>query len=658
MAKKTTPKNYWGFDTKRIDPKIRPQDDFYRYANGNWIKTAKMPETEARWGSFTMLRFTTEHQLKALLEEISKKKSLKNGSIEQKVRDLYISAMDLKNRNKLGVKPLENWRKEIANIKNEKELLSLIAKLHKLGIGVPWGTFIDQDDKNSEKYVLRFVQSGLGLPDKEYYLKNEPEFVRVRTAYETRIGKIFNLLGYKDTKTLVDTVMRVENELAKISMDKVDVRDAEKTYHKKSLAELKRFASKINWDRYFKGAGIPKIPYVIVNQPEFLSGIATLLSKIPLSDWKTYLEWHLADSAAPYLTSAFTKLNFEYYGKVLSGSKKMKAEWRRALGAVNGMLGEGFGKIYVEKHFPKDAKRKMDKLVTDLFRAYERRIKSVDWMSGPTKKKAVAKLKMMQRKIGYPNRFKKYDALKIRPDDFFGNILRATEFEHNRAVKKLRKPIDRHEWHMSPQTVNAYCNFNLNEIVFPAAILQPPFFDFNADDGINYGAIGAVIGHEITHGFDDQGAKFDGKGNMKSWWTTEDRERYDKKGKTLVQQYDQYKVAGSLAVNGKLTLGENIADLGGLVIAYDAYQDHLKKTGRKDIAGFTPEQRFFLGAAHAECELSRDEYIKMQVLNDPHSPSEFRVNGPFSNMSEFHQAFNVRRGDKLFRSEKERVHIW
>lgn len=652
-------KKGWGFDTKRIDRNVRPQDDFYRYANGSWMKNTKIPKTEPRWGSFTMLRFMTEHQLKGLLQEISKKKKLKKGSIEQKVRDLYISAMDLKSRDKLGIKPLLKWRNTIHKINNEKDLLETIAKLHKLGVGVPWATGVDQDSKNSSRYVLHIVQSGLGMPDKEYYLKNEPEFLRVRSAYVSRIEKIFKLLGYKNmAKTAVQAIMNIETKLAKISMDKEDMRDTEKTYHKKTILELKRLTPEINWDEYFKGAGIPKIPYTVITQPEFLKEAAKLLSSISLDDWKTYLEWHLVESTSPYLTNTFTKLNFEYYGKVLTGSKKMKPEWRRALSVVNGMLGEGFGEIYIKKHFPREAKRKMNILVDDLFRAYERRIKRADWMTPVTKKKAVAKLKMMQRKIGYPSRFRNYKSLSIEKNNFFGNILRAIEFEHDHAVKKLKKPIDRNEWHMSPQTVNAYCNFNLNEIVFPAAILQEPFFNLNADDGINYGAIGAVIGHEITHGFDDQGSKFDGHGNMKNWWTKKDREQYEKKSKIIVKQYDAYTISDDIHVNGKLTLGENIADLGGLVIAFDAYQERLKKIGRQNIAGFTPEQRFFLGAARVECELYRDEYAKTKVLNDPHSPPQFRINGPFANMDEFYKAYDVKKGDKLYIEPSKRAKIW
>jgi putative endopeptidase len=660
MKTKTVKKGYWGFDTKRMDTSVRPQDDFYRYVNGNWLKKTKMPPQEAYWGSFSILHLNTQKQLKALVEEISKKKNLTSGSPDQLVRDLYRSGMDMKLRNKLGATPIKKYREQIHAVKNHADLMTLLGHFHRLGISAPWGTFVDQDSKNSSRYVLHISQSGLGLPDREYYLKDEPEFLRVRNAYKKHIANVFKLLGYKEKEAseFVETIMKVETELARISMDKVDVRDVEKTYHKKSISELGRLAADVNWKSYFKLAQIPQVPYVIVTQPEFVAKAGKLLKSIPVEDWKIYLEWNLASSSASFLSNAFTKENFEYYGKTIMGSKKMKPEWRRVLQILNGTLGEALGKLYVERHFGTEAKKKMDALVDDLFIAYEKRIKSLDWMSADTKKKAITKLKLMARKIGYPKKFKTYAGLKIDPSDYFGNVLRAGEFDRKRQMAKLRKPIDRAEWHMSPQTVNAYCNFNLNEIVFPAAILQPPFFDLNADDAINYGAIGAVIGHEMTHGFDDQGAKFDGKGNMKNWWKSEDNSQFEKKGKMLATQYDTYKVAGDLPVNGKLTLGENIADLGGAIIALEAYEERLKKTGRKDIAGFTPEERFFIGFAQAECGLARDEFLKMQVLNDPHSPSEFRVNGPVVNIQKFHDAYKTKQGDKLYKSEKEQVRIW
>jgi putative endopeptidase len=648
-----------GFNLKDIDHSVRPQDDFYHYANGGWLKKNKIPADESRWGSFIILRYKAEHDLKEIVEGLPSKHATK-GSEEQLVGDLYRSGMDMKTRNKLKAKPLDPFRKEIAAISTTNDLLALIARFHKLGIAVPWGTLVDQDSKNSARYALHMYQSGLGLPDRDYYIKDEPEFMRVREAYKKHLVCIFRLLGYSVDESVrrTNVVMDIETRLAKVSMDKVDARDADKVYNKRTVAELQKQVPQVAWAAYFKRAGIPAMPYVIAMQPDFLKAAGKLLTTIPLDDWKVYLEWHLVDDASGFLSNDFVKANFAF-SQVLSGSKKIKPLWRRTLSVVNGSLGEALGKIYVKKHFDPAKKRKMDVLVSDLFAVYAERIKGLDWMSGATKKKALAKLKTMQRKIGYPRKWKSYKGLEIKPTDYFGNILRVTEYERRREMKKLvRKSIDRDEWFMYPQTVNAYFHPTMNEIVFPAAILQPPFFNFDADDAFNYGGIGAVIGHEITHGFDDQGAKFDHKGNLKMWWTPADKKKFEQKGKVIVKQYDAFTVADGVHVNGGLTLGENIADLGGLVIGYEAYQRHLRKTGRKDIAGLTPEQRFFLGFAQAEQELVRPEAIKTRTLTDPHSPAEYRINGPLAHFTPFYEAYGVKKGDKLYREPKDRAHIW
>lgn len=648
-----------GFDLKNIDEKVRPQDDFYHYANGGWLKRNRIPADESRWGSFIILRYKTEHNLKRIIGELLKKHS-KKGTEEQLVGDLYRSGMDMERRNKLGAKPLDLFRQEIEALSDTSDLLALIARFHKLGIAVPWGILVDQDSKHSSRYALHIHQGGLGLPDRDYYIKDEPEFIRVREAYKKHLMSIWRLLGYSvdESARQMGVVLDVETRLAKVSMDKVDARDANKVYNKRSMAELQKQVPEVLWKSYFKDVGIPMVPYIIVMQPGFLKAIGKLLKTIPLADWKVYLEWHLVHETSGFLSDDFVKENFEF-SKVLSGSKKMKPLWRRTLSVVNGLLGEALGKVYVKKHFEPAKKRKVGELVSDLFAVYAERIKALDWMSVATKRKALAKLKTMQRKIGYPRKWKSYKGLEVKPSDYFGNILRATEYERKREMKKLvRKSIDRDEWFMYPQTVNAYFHPTMNEIVFPAAILQPPFFEFNADDAFNYGGIGAVIGHEITHGFDDQGAKFDARGNLKNWWTPSDRRRFEQKGRMLVKQYNSFVVADGVRVNGKLTLGENIADLGGLVIAYDAYQRHLKKTSRKTVAGFTPEQRFFLGFAQAERELNRREAIKTRTLTDPHAPPEFRINGPLANFTPFYEAYDVKKGDGLYREPKERTHIW
>lgn len=655
----TTREALQGFDVRTIDQHVRPQDDFYHYANGGWLQKNKIPADESRWGSFIILRHKAEHALKAIVEELLARHATA-GSEEQLVGDLYRSGMDIARRNTLGAKPLDPFRKEIAAVRDTKELLALIARFHKLGVAVPWGTLIDQDSKNSTRYALHIYQSGLGLLDRDYYLEDEPEFVRVREAYKKHVVRILKLIGHsaQEAERRMQVVIDIETKLARVSMDKVAARDADKVYNKRSIAELQRQVPEVAWAAYFKGAGIPTVSYVIAMQPAFLKAAAKLLTTVPLEDWKVYLEWHLADDASGLLSEDFIKANFAF-SQVLSGSKKIKPLWRRTLSVVNGSLGEALGKIYVQKHFDPQKKRKMDTLVSDLFAVYAERIKGLDWMSPATKKKALAKLKTMQRKIGYPRKWKSYTGLEIKPTDYFGNMMRVTEYERRREMKKLtRTSIDRDEWFMYPQTVNAYFHPTMNEIVFPAAILQPPFFNFEADDAFNYGGIGAVIGHEITHGFDDQGAKFDHKGNLKMWWTPADKKKFEQKGKMIVKQYDAFTVADGVHVNGELTLGENIADLGGLVIGYEAYQRHLKKTGRKDIAGFTPEQRFFLGFAQAEQELNRPEAIKTRTLTDPHSPPEFRINGPLAHFTPFYEAYGVKKGDKLYREPKDRAHIW
>lgn len=653
-------KLHWGFDTRDLDTTIRPQDDFYRYAAGGWLSRNPIPKAEARWGSFTILRYNTDKKLRAIVTELLEKRGAKQGSPEQMVRDFYRSGMDLKRRNALGAKPLAEMQKRIRAMKTQKDLERVMAELHVLGVGVLFGAAVDQDSKKSTDYILHLYQDGLGMPERDYYLKDDKESKRVRDAYLLYLVKFFRLLGKSPKEAIAarDTVMRIETALAKVSMNKEDRRDADKTYHKKTLRELSKLAPQIDWPLYMTRTGAKSPVSVIVMQPEFLRAAGMHLASVPLDDWKVYFEFHLANDYAGYLSASFVRAAFSFYGTVLSGTKVMRPLWRRSLAATNASLGELLGQIYVKKHFPPEAKKKMLELVADLFTAYEARLKNLDWMSPATKKKALKKLGAFTRKIGYPDKWKSYAGLIIKADDFAGNAMRSAVYEHKREMKKLGKPIDRKEWFMTPQTVNAYFAPNLNDIVFPAAILQPPFFDFAADDALNYGAIGTVIGHEITHGFDDQGSKYDHNGNLKSWWTKEDRERFDKKAELVRKQYDGYTVADGVSVNGKLTLGENIADFGGFAIAFDAYQLRLKKTGRKDIEGFTPEQRFFLGGTLFDRENSRPEFQKMQVLTDPHSPSEFRINGPVSNISAFYDAFGVKKGDKLFRDPAIRTTVW
>jgi len=639
---------YWGFDVKNINKKVRPQDDFYHYANGGWLKKTKIPAEESRWGSFISLRYKTEKQLKTIVTTTR----------HPLVGGIYRSGLDMKRRNKLDIGPLAPLRMLVRDIKSKTDLQKALARLHVLGVSGFWGAMVDQDAKDSSKYLLHLWQGGLGMPERDYYLVDAPEQKRVRDAYVVHMGRLLKLAGFgaAEVAHTQKVVMKIETALARMSMKKEDTRDAEKTYHKLTVARLQKLSPGVDWASYFVRTHAPKVKTLIVGQPEFFKGVSRLLGNTPLKELKTYLEWHVISDASSLLSNRFIKENFKY-AQVLTGQKKMRAPWRRALGAT-GVVGEALGKLYVERHFPAASKRAMDALVSDLFDVYEERIKRLDWMSTATKRKAVVKLRAMTRKIGYPAKWEHYKGLVVTADDYFGNMLRAEEWHHRKQMRKLRKPIDRGEWHMTPQTVNAYCNFNLNEIVFPAAILQWPFFDAKADMAVNYAGIGSVIGHEMTHGFDDQGSKFDAKGNMKVWWTAADRKRFMAKAKRFVSQANAVEVEPGVRINGQLTLGENIADMGGLVIAYDAYQRHLKKAGRETIAGLSPEQRFFFGFAQMEQELARPEFRKLMALTDPHADHVWRINGPVSNFEPFYKTFGVKKGDKLYREPKSRAKIW
>ena len=649
----------WGFDVRDLDASVRPQDDFYHYVNKKWMDANPIPKNESQWGAFVILMRQTDKKLKSIVDELLKKRNLPAKSAGRLVGDFFKSGMDMKRRDAAGIAPIAHLLSEIARAKDVDALVRTIAKLERIGVAAPWIAAVHQDSKNSERYMLHLAQDGLGLPDRDYYLKDDPESVRVRTAYLSHVENLFKLMGSTpaEAKRNRDTHLRVETAIAKVSMRKEDVQDAHKTYHLMSRAQLRKLAPRIDWDTYLQVIKAD-VRQIIVMQPDFLAGVSMLFDNIPLDDWKTYLSWHVANDFSGTLSSAFARQRFSFYGKVLSGQLAMKPLWRRVLGVVDASLGELIGQIYVERYFPKEAKQKMDAIVDDLFTAFETRIDSLEWMSAPTKRKALRKLHALNRKIGYPDKWKSYAGLEIASSEYVGNIIRTNEYEHRRAMKKLTGPIDRGEWFMHPQTVNAYFEPTMNDIAFPAAILQPPFFDMYADDAVNYGAIGAVIGHEMTHGFDDNGAKYDHNGNLKDWWGAEDKKRFDAKAKRVERQYDRYEVADGVKVNGKLTLGENIADMGGLSIAYDAYQMQLARTGREDIDGLTPEQRFFLSFAVFERENIRPEALKTKVLTNEHAPGIFRINGPLANYSAFYAAFGVKKGDALYRDPKDREMVW
>ena len=650
---------HWGFNISNIDKSVRPADDFYQYANGNWLKKNPIPPDESQWGSFNLLRKKSVEALRGILKETIKKKA-PIGSNLQKVRDFYLSGMNTKKLSKDGAKPLSKFFKMIDQASNKGDIVSLAAHFRRIGVQALWSISADQDMKDRKITALYLEQGGLGLPDRDYYLKTDKKSKEIRKKYIAYVKKMHGLTcrGRTSAGKAVNAIMRIETRMAKASMTRVERRDYEKQYNKMPVSKLARLAPSIGWKKYFKSVGAVNPRYLIVMQPLYMKETDKMLGTISLLDWKHYLKWKVSDTFANYLSDDLANLNFWFHGKVLSGITKIKPRWKRVTAEIDSDLGEALGRLYVKKYFREGAERRINKLVDNLIAAYEKRIKSLDWMGNSTKKKALEKLKASSRKLGYPDKWRDYKNLKISRDSYLENHINAYIFEFLREMKKIGKRPDKKEWHMTPPTVNTYNNFLFNEIVFPAGIMQPPFFDPKADDAVNYGAIGSVIGHELTHGFDDQGSKFNKNGEMKNWWNKKDRKMFEKKAKGLASQFNRYEVLPGVFINGKLTLGENIADLGGLVIAYYAYKKTLTSKKRKIIAGFTPEQRFFLGAAQAEQGHARKKEEKRLINIDQHSPSKPRVNIPFSNINEFYGAFSVKRGDGMFMPEKDRVAIW
>ncbi|MDO8516072.1 MAG: M13 family metallopeptidase [bacterium] len=647
-------------ETVILNPDVKPQDDFFDHVNGPWIKANPIPSDESRWGSFNILNIQVEAQLKALLEGLAEKTDSGLSGNAQKIKAFYRMAMDVERANRLGLEPLEYFYKRIDALQNLDDASILLGELHRSGIGAWWGLSVEQDMKQSELMALYFSQDGLGLPDRDYYLKDDEASKAIRAKYLAYIASILKLMGVDEhgVTHMPLIVMGIETELANASMTRVESRDVEKLYNKMSFEEFAALTPNVSWKSYAKGMkhGLPG--QVIVCQPEFFKAVNKILGALPIEDVKTYLKWHVTRSMSAYLTEALEKEAFDFYGKTFGGATEMKSRSRRVLGVVDAMLGEALGQLYVEKHFSPQAKDKINALVDRLMLAYRARIERLDWMSSETKEKALHKLSTVTRKLGYPDKWKTWDGLYVGNDSYAANYIRANVFEFDRQADKIGKPVDRTEWRMSPQTINACYDATMNEILFPAGILQPPFFDPNADDAVNFGGIGGVIGHELTHGFDDQGSRFDEKGNLFEWWTEEDKKKFDAKTAHLASQFDAYKPFPDAQVNGKLTLGENIADLGGLLIAYDGLQLTLKEKPQPDINGFSQTQRLFLNWAIVWCSYAREELARLFLQVDPHSPPYFRVNGPLSNLEEFYEAFDVKEGDKLWRPPEDRVKVW
>ncbi len=640
-------------DVSELNDAVRPANDFFAYVNGKWVEENPIPPEESRWGSFYVLRVEVEKQIRALLDEIAQKPDASLDPIARKVRDFYASGMDIEKRNSLGEAPLKTELLDaVGGIKDLNDLSAVVGRLHRRGIGGFWAPNAEPDAKKSDTVTLYLYQSGLSLPDRDYYLNEDEKSMTIRAKYETYATGMQQDISFRK-------IMALETALARASMTRVELRDVEKQYNKKSMAELKELAPHVNWEKYFEATGIKMPEYAIVCQPDFMKAVDRMFAETPIGELKDYLRWHALNEMANYLTEDHETRSFDFYGRTFGGAKEMKARWRRVLGIMNALLDEALGKLYVERHFSEDAKKKVKDLVEHLVVAYRARILKLDWMGEETKKKALVKLAAMTKKLGYPEKWKDFGPLEVTRDSYAENYLRAYIFEFDRHMKKIGGPVDRSEWHSPPQIVNAFYDPLMNEILFPAAILQSPFFDPAADDAVNFGGIGTVIGHELTHGFDDQGALFDPQGNLSNWWTAEDKERFDKKTAHLAAQFDAYEPLPGLHVNGKLTLGENIADLGGMYIAYDGLKLVFAEKGVPEpIDGLTAWQRFFIAYAVTERGAVREEALRLQIQTDPHSPSEYRVNGPLSNMPEFYDAFGAKEGDTLLRDPDDRVAIW
>jgi predicted metalloendopeptidase len=649
-----------GIETQYIDQGVRVQDDFFGHLNGKWLQTTEIPSDRTSWGTFMKLRDDTQAQIRVIVEADQKKPGKKAGSDEQKIGDLYTSFMDEKKLEALGTKPLAGELQRIRTLKDKKGVPALVAHLAKIGVPAPYGIGVAQDAKESTKYATYIRQGGLGLPDRDYYLKmDDARMAGIKAKYEQHVTNMLALAGDKDAAAKAKAIVAFETELAKVQWTRVELRDPNKSYNKMSVEELAKLAPDYDWKAALGAAGIGnKASYVIVGQPSYITGFNEVLNKTELDTVKAYFQWQVLREFSPFLSKAFVDERFEFYGKTLSGVKEQEPRWKRGVATVEGALGEALGREYTAQYFPPERKARMQELVKNVLAAYRESIDGLDWMGAETKKEAQAKLAKFNPKIGYPNKWRDYSKLAIKKDDLVGNAMRTATFAYNRNIDKLGKPIDREEWGMTPQTINAYYNSRLNEIVFPAAILQPPFFNMAADDAVNYGAIGAVIGHEIGHGFDDKGSQSDGDGNLRNWWTAEDQARFKAKTDMLVKQYAAFEPVPGYHVNGELTLGENIGDNSGLAIAYKAYKISLHGQPAPVIDGLSGDQRFFMGFGQVWRSKMRDEAQINQVKTDPHSPGQFRANGTLRNQAAFYEAFGVKEGDKMYLKPEERVTIW
>ncbi len=660
-APATTPALFSGIDLQYVDPAVRPQDDFYRHVNGKWLATTQIPADKGTYGSFVALRDTVEEQLRALVDDLPRYLPASDPD-RQKILDLYASFMDEAALEKLGRKPLATELARIDALKDSAGVAALVAHFNRIGITVPFAPAVHLDVKDTTHYVVDLGQGGLGLPDRDYYLKDDPKLVQIRAKYRAHIEKVLAMAGDRTAARAAEDILALETALARVQWTKVENRDPVKTYNKVALAKLDALAPGYSWTTYLAASGVAgKLDAVIVSQPSYLTGMARLVKDTPLAVWKKYLRWHLLNDMSPYLSKPYVDERFAFYGAALRDIPQDRPRWKRGLSVIEEAMGEGLGKAYVARYFPPASKARMDQLVQNLLAAYRADIDTLEWMGPETRQKAQAKLASFTVKIGFPVTWRDYGRLKIVRGDLVGNIERARAFDYERNLAKLGQPVDRTEWDMSPQTVNAYYNPEMNEIVFPAAILQPPFFNARADDAVNYGGIGAVIGHEISHGFDDEGSQYDGKGvviDPPGWFTQADLDHFKARTHALVEQYSAYAPVPGFPINGELTLGENIADNSGIAIAYKAYRRSLAGAQAPVIDNLTGDQRFFMGWAQVWRGKSRDNEAILRIKSDPHSPPMFRGTVPEMNQAAFYTAFDVKPGDKMYLAPDKRVTIW
>jgi predicted metalloendopeptidase len=653
-----TSANHAGVSLADADTTVRPQDDFFQYVNGGWIRKTEIPADLPVTGSFVELFQSSERQRHAILEELAVNHDLGPGTPGRKLGDFYASFMDSARIESAGAAPLADEIGRIQAIQSKDELLAAFGRNGRLGLPSPIAVRVDGDFQDARQSLLYLNQAGIGLPNRDYFLRDDPKLAEVRKAYAGYMERLFDLAGIPGGAAKARGIVALETRLARAQWPLADAQDVSKTSNKYAVADLGKVSKRIAWDQYFEGAGMTRPEHVNVSEPSYFTGMADLIDDVDLQTWKDYATFKLINASAPLLSTPFVDAAFDFNGRVLAGLKAQPERWKRGTRMVEGGMGMALGRIYVDRHFPPAAKQRVDLLVTNVLAAMKESIDSLAWMGAETRGRAQEKLAKFKPYIGYPDKWIDYATLEIRRDDPVGNVRRANAFEFQRQINKLGKPVDRDEWGMTPQTVNAYYDPPLNKIVFPAAILQPPFFDMGADDAVNYGAIGAVIGHEVSHGFDDDGRKYDGDGNLKDWWTKDDDQAFTKRADQLVAQYDAFTPLEGLHVNGQLTLGENIGDLSGLSIAYRAYHKSLGGKPAPVIDGLTGDQRFFMGFAQIWRNKMRDEYMRLVVLSNEHSPGKYRVNGVLANMPEFYGTFGVKPGDGLYLAPERRVKIW